>query len=262
MVGFEAQARFTPEECMDTASGLFVRIKPWFAGKHSVCQMVWESNDMAPAMDAKARTLALSKGYQRLIKLRNDASVSIDAQPDAKPRCTLFAKPSGADDADRKGKKHKPRDQQRQERDDAAGVSIKINVDDGTHSIDVLKAICNSDALYLKHDMLMVGFAIKYMRDEGFEDPSTLRRRNIDLPIGIYRPSTCNESEMVVAKMKRADGTTKYKKTTLEGALEWQQQVANGMFDDDGEDSIQADVSHDEGRVDGSVDVDTPPVQA
>ncbi len=242
---------FPPDQQVDTPDGVFLRIKAMYHSRQSVCQMVYEANDMATHFDdARKRTLTTSKGYKHIMQLRNEASRINEAPP--VQRCTLFDR--AQDDADtRKNKKHKPQDQQRQERDDAGVVSIVIDLDDKQHrakqhTIDVIKAVHPTDVLAIKHDMKMMGVAIQYMRTKGFDDP----KPRSDLPKGIYRPQNITLASgklsfdgAVLASVKLANGRTIYKKALLEKALEWQQQVVVGDDDDSGRDV--------------EVDVDTPP---
>jgi hypothetical protein len=232
MSGYNAQARIYPEDCISIGDDQFIRVRPY--GGYSMNSMVRESNDQAPEM--KRPSLTACKGFDIIMRKRNDASFSDNAQ--ITPRCTLFA--SNPDDAEppaKKGKKaHKPRDQIKQERsDEPVAIAIDIEVDDQIISIDVLKAVQHHDALFVKYDAEMMGYFIKFLRDQGFNEP---KRHDAELPAGIYRRQCTTADELVVATAKAPDGKLKYKTGTIDEAMEWQARMAVGDVDADALDYV------------------------
>ena len=253
MAGYASVWRIPPEDCIETPTGVFVRMKPFgnsaarttAAHKHTLLSMVVEANDNIPMGDdakSKISSLTLNAGYDYIVKQRNDASVFIDTAP---PPSALFSNasdgkpPNPAHRAQKRMKKYKMEPDKDETILDEVEISIKVN--DSIVVIDVLKA-CNANAaLFIKYDVDMIGNVIKYMRDNAFADPEHKQK----LPDGIQQPKRLKGR--FLAKAKSLDGKVMWYTTdNISSAADWQARAASGEVCDEAGEHIDVAGNEDE----------------
>ena len=217
MGGYKSQWRVYPEDVIAVGGESFVRLKPYCTGLKA---LISENNEHLPSR--KWKSLTETRGWQNIIQMRTDASVTETPNDSSEP--CLF------DTTNKQVKRpRKSRALIKHERAlDKEVVEIKIEVDGQSHNVSIIKAILPKDSLYVQCDSITIGLVVKYIRDKGFAEkeclPEQCRRH---LPSG--KILTWHIDEQNKTKYKLTDDVTT--------ALMWQSGMAecHGVHDDDGE---------------------------
>ena len=226
--GFKAQWKIDPDDIIDVSDQPFVRLKPWSKGLQ---QLVSQNNELYTAHADKNKfynSLSNSIGLSNMMQKRSAAK----ANKNNSSTCCLFepakAKPKRVSIEEKK--------QQRQSERSTLEISITVNGQDNL--IDVLEPVHSQDALYVMCDATTLGLVIKYLRDEGFNDPKPKER----LQPGIHK-----WGDRYMATFTDENGEKRHKVAdTIDAALEKQASMGSMMMDqghDDYDHDAEADGS-------------------
>ena len=200
-----------PCDWVQCDESMYIRVDPrsW-----TLMSVVCENNTNAPK--PKPKSLNASRGLEDLHRLRNETQALLLNPPASAAGHALF------DDAVQpKGKKARTsRSAIKAARHEAASLEVNISLNGQPHTVHMLRPVHPNDnifALYSPDNMTAV---IKYIRQEGFADRTSLSKslRDPIVPQGIW-----SQDKAFVVVYRKDGGLKGFKRCCdLSSALAWQ----------------------------------------
>ena len=171
VVGLKTQFKIPPHDAVIVGDEPFIRLN---SQSWTLQNVVWEQNEDAPIPHVgRDRTrqyssLANCIGLNTMLQLRNEAQAQHLAPAGGS---TLF---QGVDVDDNNKKKktglQMTKLEMKSKRNEHVPITIDINMDGTTHTIEVLRPVHAKDALYVKYDAETLRVVLQYMRQSGFTE--------------------------------------------------------------------------------------------
>ena len=184
----EAQWKIPPSDVIMVGNQPFVRLR---TNNWGLVSLVLEDNPGAPPKVQNKVSLACCKGLQHLCALRNAAQAESLVPKDGS---TLFASPQPSCIQPKRKKPKTSRIEQQLSRQQPEPITIDVILDGSTHSIEVLRPVAASDAVYVKYEASTLDIVLKLLRSGGFTGMQTHNKHSG--PKGIWKRG----AKYVVAK--------------------------------------------------------------
>jgi len=222
VAGLKSQFKIPPEDVITADNMPFIRMR---SNSWTLMGVIFEKNPDAPVTGKSLKGVSLTCciGLNKLMQIRNEAQAKYLAPQGGS---TLFQD----DENDQKTKKNKPvmsRLEMKTKRDEHVMISIDIQMDGTTHSIQVLRPVHPKDALHVLYDDMTLGIVLKYMRESGFTEKKPQFKHQ-------GAPGILKRHQGFVVVTKDADDQKHFKSTpSLNDAM----QVQSGTHDNSSNDA-------------------------
>ena len=163
----EAKWNIPPSDVIMVGNQPFVRLR---TNNWVLVSLVLEDNPGAPPKVQNEVSLECCKGLQHLCALRNAAQAESLVPKDGS---ALFASPQPSCMQAKRKKPKTTRIEQQSNRQQPEPITIDVILDGSTHSIEVLRPVAASDAVYVKYEASTLDIVLKFIRSGGFTDMQT-----------------------------------------------------------------------------------------
>ena len=161
--GVKATWMFKHDEQRTCGGDVFVRLNP---RNRSMISLVCENNPNAP--NPAPHTATCCKAIADMMQIRNQTQSAL-LNPRQLDLCSLFSK-EASEQHKSKPRVHVPRHEKKDKRATADSMTIEVEHNEETHSIEVLRPIDIRDGLWVKYDADTMGLVVDLLRCSEWTD--------------------------------------------------------------------------------------------